>query len=88
VLHAPFDLDSAPLFISNNSATITGDFVTVPFTEEPYLTQNTASSSINVNPFQVSTFIGQAKLDPDTDFWVDFETVPIVVVNEDGTCLQ
>jgi len=84
ILHPPFDGDSVPLVISSGTTTNVGDYVTVPYNQTPYLTQNTASSTINVNPFQITTFVGTAKLDPDTDVWVDFDTAPVIVVNDEG----
>jgi len=49
-LHAPFETDSAPLTFTSGTVTKTGDFITVPYSQVAYLTQNTASSTINVNP--------------------------------------
>ena len=84
ILHPPFNSDSAPLVFSSGTATRVGDFITIPYTEVSYLSQNTASSFLNVNPFQIASYVGVAKLTPDTDIWVDFETTAEIVVNDDG----
>ena len=84
-----------PSFISNLTDVVydssgssgvqkTGDCVTLPYTEIPFVTQLVASQSINVNPYAVLAWIGVIDLIPPNDNWVDTTTQPEVVVNIQG----
>jgi len=68
---------------SSNYARI-GAFLTLPYTVTTFLDQSIASKSINVNPFNTVSFIGQIKLDPTSDNWVDRNQAPDVNVNLEG----
>jgi len=58
---------------SSSNFARTGKAVTLPFTEVEYINQPMASTSINVNPFNVFAYIGHIRLDPTSDTWVDTE---------------
>ena len=58
--------------------------VTMSYDAVPYITQLQASQVMNVNPYNVFAWSGTMSLAPDTDFWVDTETMPDVLVNFDG----
>ena len=66
-----------PLTFGSGSQNIkqTGDIVTLPFSDQLLLEQSYASGVENVNPFNVFTFIGDAKLYPESDNWVDTKTL-------------
>ena len=49
----------------------TGQLVTLPYEEELIIEQPFASRVVNVNPFNVFTFIGRIDLLPASDDWVD-----------------
>ncbi len=50
---------------------ITGDYVSLPYTEEVLISQTLASNSVNINPFAVFNWTGSSKITPSTDNWVD-----------------
>ena len=71
-----FDID----FVEGQSTGFqkTGDLVTLPYSEVTYVNQDKASRHINVNPYHVFAFIGNIKLEPETDIWNDSEQLPAV----------
>ena len=62
----------------------TGDLITLPFSEVTYVNQDKASRHINVNPYHVFAFVGNIKLEPETDIWNDTEQLPEVRINREG----
>ena len=52
----------------------TGDLITLPYTEAIYLDQSYASTTVNLNPYDTIDYIGNIKLTPDNDEWMDTET--------------
>lgn len=77
------------LFLDLNSTNSTnyeriGAFLTLPYNVVTFLDQSIASKAINVNPFNTVSFIGQIKLDPTSDNWVDRDQAPDVNVNLEG----
>ena len=56
----------------------TGDMITLPFTEEAYVTIDKASSTEFVNPYDVVLFNGTVELSPSRDLWFDTERLPAV----------
>ncbi len=78
-LRAEFDVD----FQQFNTKTLTntsrsGDLVTLDYTQVPYIIQPLASQSLNINPYNVITFVGNINLDPPNDIWVDTNILPTV----------
>jgi len=78
-LRAPFTVQ----FHQFNVSTLTdternGDLVTLSYTEEDAITQNVATTFVNVNPFNVVRFLGSIVLEPSFDQWVDTEFLPAV----------
>ena len=68
-----YNLASVKVF-SNNSVfdsgiEYNGPLLTLSGTEETFLSQNLASKSVNVNPFNVINYIGSVKIDPPSDVW-------------------
>ena len=62
----------------------TGDLLTLPYTEETLVDQPFASKYINVNPFNVFTWIGTIELTPPGDEWKETERAPELVINNQG----
>jgi len=56
----------------------TGDIITLPFTETPYVTIDKASSTEFVNPYDVVLFNGTVELSPSRDLWFDTQRLPAV----------
>lgn len=63
-------------YSSDNGATRKGPLFVLPYTEEAFVTQNVASKSENVNPYNSALFLGQMDLTPTSDVWFDTEQKP------------
>lgn len=55
---------------SNNNIQVSGDLITLPYTEVAFVTQNAATTSRNIEN-SVYKYPGNLKLDPEEDMWVD-----------------
>jgi hypothetical protein len=64
-------------FNTSESGTVkTGDLITVPYVEIPYITQEYSSRVENLNPFEIVTWTGEITLTPKKDVWFDtFRTI-------------
>src|SRR5210317_1075611 len=69
---------------TDNSYAKTGDLITLPYSEETLIDQPFASKFLNVNPFNVFTWVGSIDLDPPGDEWKETVRVPELVVNQNG----
>src|SRR5210317_1101846 len=69
---------------TDNNYAKTGDLITLPYSEETLIDQPFASKFLNVNPFNVFTWVGSIDLDPPGDEWKETERVPELVVNQNG----
>jgi len=49
----------------------TGDFLSLPYTEDQFASNPYASKVVNLNPFNVFTWIGDFKISPERDVWFD-----------------
>ena len=85
ILRPRFESNGTSLIVSSNTLSTTGNLVTLTYTSVPYITQNVASETVNVNPFNVIGFIGYVKLEKTAASWVDFATRPDVVINDDNS---
>jgi hypothetical protein len=47
------------------------NLITIAYTEDPYIEQLKASSTMNINPYAVFRWVGGLKLIPNSDVWVD-----------------
>ena len=56
----------------------TGDLITLPYTEEAYVTIDKAATTEFVNPYDVVLFNGTVTLSPSKDMWFDTERLPSV----------
>ena len=69
---------------TDNNYQKTGDLITLPYSEQTLIDQPFASKFLNVNPFNVFTWVGSIALDPAGDEWKETERVPELVVNQQG----
>lgn len=88
VMRPTFSSDAVPIVPSTSSFAIRNGIATLPYTEVGYLDQQIASGTINVNPFQISTFVGSLKLTPSQDHWVDVKNRPQITVNTKNDVAQ
>ncbi len=58
--------------------------LSLPYTHEPLVTQDTASIDISVNPYDIATWNGVVELSPASDEWIETESRPVVVYNING----
>lgn len=63
---------------------ITGDLITLPYTESVFIDQPLATEFINVNPYSVFSFLGRIDLVPQQDVWKDTAQLPDLVINQEG----
>ena len=66
----------------------TGDVITLPYTHVADTIQPYASRIQSVNPFNVTLWVGQLTLAPDTDIWIDTERAPAITMNVEGNYEQ
>jgi hypothetical protein len=73
-------------YISGSSTGVqkTGDLISLPYTTTSFVTQTQASTFLNVNPFNVTAWVGVLNLDPPNDNWVADNNRPDVVINATG----
>lgn len=69
---------------TNKLYTITGDLVTLPYTEVSLIDQPKASRRENVNPYALYSYIGILGLTPTSDTWFSTERRPDIVINDEG----
>ena len=62
-----------------------GPFVTVSANSVTFVDQPLASSVVNVNPFNVTKFLGHITLNPPSDIWVDSTRAADVLVDLSGS---
>jgi len=86
ILHPRFKANGTNTAIETGGGSLknTGNVLTLPFTTQVYSAQNVASTSVNINPFNVVSFVGYVKLETDVTSYTDFDSRPIVVSNRDG----
>ena len=82
-----------PIFSSNSlglkpenisSVAKTGDLITLPYTSTVFISQPLATEFININPYNVFTFLGRIELVPPLDVWKDTSWLPDLIVNQEG----
>lgn len=69
---------------SSQGYQITGDLVTLPYSERSFISQTYASRPENVNPFAIFTFIGSVELNPPSDEWIETQRIPEVINDVEG----
>ena len=85
-LRSPFDQNIIDFDIKSQSNFVKtpDNLVHFPYTPDLFITQPFATTSINVNPFSVTNWLGNVKMDPSSDNWVDTKQNPDVRVNLEG----
>ena len=63
----------------------TGDLITLPYTSVSYAEQPYASTTVNLQPFNIIDYVGTVTLDPEMDEWMATETMPDLQVDMPGT---
>ena len=63
---------------------LTGDVITLPYTNIEFIKQSVSSRVENVNPFAIFTFIGNIQLNPSSDEWFEVDRRPDVINNVEG----
>ena len=63
----------------------TGDLITLPYTSVEYAQQPYASTTVNLQPFNVIDYVGTMTLDPEQDEWMETEVLPELQVDMPGT---
>ena len=87
-----YTMDNVNLLEANQSNTardadgyaLTGDIITLPYTERELVKQQFASRTENVNPFAIFTFLGSMSLNPPSDEWFEVDRRPDIVNNVEG----
>lgn len=69
---------------ANKNYKITGDLITLPYTETELVSQLDASTVENINPFAIFTFLGSVELNPPSDDWFETNRLPDIVNNVEG----
>lgn len=64
---------------SKGSSSRSGDYATLPYTHVSFITQDVATSSMNINPFAVITQEGHITLSPSSDEWVETRSLPPIM---------
>jgi len=86
-LRPSFNQDAVEIeYVPAQSAGVvqTGRLLTVPYTEQPIISQTFASRTENINPYEVFSWNGTIEMSPSSDTWRDTETRPDLVVNQEG----
>ncbi len=63
---------------------LTGDLITLPYSDIEFIQQPYGSRTENVNPFAIFTFLGNVKLEPPHDDWIETERRPDIVNEVEG----
>ncbi len=70
---------------SDNGYFKNGDLLTLPYDSHSYIEQPYASTTVNLNPFEIVPFVGRMELDPPIDEWMDTTKQPDLVVDLPGS---
>lgn len=87
IMRPTFSSDSVNLeWDSVNSTNVqkTGSLITLPYTDQVFISQNLASTIENVNPFAVRLYEGHVEFQPDSDNWYDTTRNGELIVNNDA----
>ena len=75
-----FQQDNVPFVynstLSGTEVTNVNDLVLLDYTDTLFVSQPVATSAINVNPYNVFSFLGSVDLDPKSDQWKDVKRLP------------
>ena len=82
------DEDGTSILAADRTAAnyqLTGDVITLPYTETSVIEQPFATKSENLQPYMIFNWIGDIDLDPPLDEWKETSRAPDIVVNLNGT---
>lgn len=83
-----FSQKQVSLLENVNAATknykVSGDLVTLPFTETPMIIQSKASVTENVNPYNIYSWTGIVGINPWSDTWFSTHYRPDIILNDEG----
>ena len=85
IMRPSFYLDNIRLVYDSDESTNTikkGNTVILKYDEVPFLKNDQATTTININPFEVIVATGNITLSPSTDEWYDKEVSEVVVGTE------
>lgn len=78
-------IDSTYAQLSVNSRyKVSGDLVTLPFSEVPFIIQDKASITENVNPYALYSWNGVVDINPWSDTWFSTHYRPDIVINDES----
>jgi len=77
-------VEKDPSTRSTNKYQVSGDLVTLKYSDTVLVNQSYASRVENVNPFAVASFNGRVSINPPSDEWFETEVRPEIVINEEG----
>lgn len=63
----------------------TGDLITLPYTSTSFIEQPYASTTVNLQPFETISYVGEVTLTPEMDEWMATETLPDLQIDMPGT---
>lgn len=85
------NVDFVDTYTTNNDRTaagrnyqLTGDVITLPYSSISLISQPLASTTENVNPFAVFTFVGRADITPPFDRWFEVNRRPDIIISVEG----
>ena len=87
-LRPSFNVSSQLLELDiDNSTGITqsGSVLTLQSTDTVFVDQPKASKPVNINPFNITNFLGRVTVEPKSDVWLDTVRQPDVQLNVGGT---
>jgi len=79
-LRPPFEMHTSALEVSTPYIPI----LSCPYTEVALIDQNQASSTMNLNPYEVFVWEGKVTLDPAIDYWMDTTVKPDINLDHKG----
>ena len=80
ILRPLFRQSNLPLKVSGQSS----DLLSLPYTEQELISQDLASVTLSVSPFDVASWNGTLKLSPSSDEWMETTVRPDILVNLNG----
>lgn len=85
-LRPRFKTDAVDLIFDGDDSTVSlnENTITLPFSSVPLVSQLVSSESESVNPYDVASFVGNIKLYPSNDKWMETNRRPDVIINDTG----
>ena len=84
ILHPRFSANATNVAVTATGLQDSSNVLSIPFTTSVYAAQNVASTTTNINPFNVVSFIGHVRLKTDVTTYADFLSRPGITVNKEG----